>query len=71
MRKGDRGKALEAESIADWLHGFAAAVGVGGDCDCSMKLEQAACKIDKLSRNMCGHGFVGCRGGDNCGSDHK
>lgn len=27
--------------------------------------------LDKLSRNVCGQGYVGCMGGEKCSSDHK
>ncbi len=37
----------------------------------SDRLQDAAKWLEKLSQKMCGQGFIGCRGGTNCDSDHK
>jgi hypothetical protein len=34
-------------------------------------LKDAADKLKWASKFMCGQGFFGCRGGEQCGSDHK
>lgn len=57
-------KVEEVEELATYVKGFAA-----GRQD--TKLEKAADWLDKLSYNMCGQGYVGCRGGRECSSDHK
>lgn len=34
-------------------------------------LQDAAKWLTQISWNVCGQGYVGCRGGDKCDSDHK
>lgn len=34
-------------------------------------LNESAKWLRKLSRDMCGRGYVGCDGGHECSSDHK
>lgn len=54
----------ETKELADYLKGF-------GDAMQNTKLSKAAEWMEKLSQNVCGQGYVGCRGGHDCGSDHK
>mgnify|MGYP001559832846 CR=1 FL=1 len=35
------------------------------------KLEKMAEWMRKLKHNICGQGYIGCTGGEDCTSDHK
>lgn len=37
----------------------------------SKTLIEASDWLEKLSRHMCGQGYIRCRGGANCDSDHR
>jgi hypothetical protein len=54
----------ETRELAVYLAGLAQ-----GSQDPSIK--RAADWLDKLSRQICAQGYVGCRGGERCTSDHK
>ena len=54
----------EVYELAHYLFGYAAAT----DDD---KLASAAKWMEKLSRYVCGQGYIRCSGGPNCDSDHK
>lgn len=60
-------KDAEIAMLAEFLRGFAAA-SKGDGCQ---KLDKAADWLEKLSRYICGQGYIGCHGGTNCSSDHK
>ena len=51
-------------ALAAYVYGFAAG------CKDTTLIE-AADWLDKLSRSVCGQGYIGCRGGPECDSDHK
>ena len=54
----------EIKRLASYVEGFAAA-------QQSNQLARAAKWLEKLSRDVCGQGYIGCRGGYKCSSDHK
>lgn len=54
----------ETSELAVYLEGFAA----GRD---DKKLARAAEWMKRLSQDVCGQGYINCRGGENCRSDHK
>lgn len=54
----------ETHDLALYVEGFAK----GAQDE---KLAKAAKWLDKLSRQVCGQGYIGCRGGERCTSDHK
>lgn len=54
----------ETKELAAYLAGYAAAIQ-------SSKMAKAAEWLEKLSRNVCGQGYVRCSGGHDCSSDHK
>ena len=54
----------EIAELASYVAGYA-------DSEKNDKLRKAAKWLEILSRNICGGGMVGCRGGKACTSDHK
>lgn len=54
----------ETKELAAYIAGYAAAIE-------SPKMSKAAEWLEKLSQHVCGQGYIGCRGGRECGSDHK
>lgn len=54
----------EVRALAIYLEG--AATGSGNN-----KLLLAAAWLYELSGEMCGQGYIGCEGGEQCESDHK
>ncbi len=54
----------EIQRLANYVKGFA-------DAKESSQLAKAAEWLEKASRQVCAQGFIGCKGGDNCNSDHK
>ena len=62
---------IEIKQLADFLGPFSKGIGMSGDKELSAKLERSAFWLDKLSRYICGAGYIGCHGGPTCDSDHK
>jgi len=54
----------EIAKLASYVHGLADGLE-------NSKLFSAYEWLDKLSRNTCRHGYIGCPGGMSCTSDHK
>lgn len=54
----------KVEELASYLKGFA-------DSIQNEQIAESSKWLKKLARNICGQGFVGCNGGNECGSDHK
>ena len=54
----------EVKELATYLHGMA-------DASDNQRLCTAAEWLEKLSRYVCGQGYIGCHGGRECSSDHK
>lgn len=54
-----------------YLEGMAAAAGAANDGDAEIRLSCAGKLLIELADHRCGHGYIGCNGGENCGSDHK
>lgn len=50
--------------LANYVAGYA-------DATNNDSLQQAADWLDKLSRQICAQGYIGCYGGEKCTSDHK
>lgn len=61
----------ELYDLARYLEGLADGLAINGLSPPASKIGSAAQWIDKLAPMVCGGGIVGCRGGPNCGSDHK
>lgn len=59
------------ESLSAYVRGMADAFALKSREDASARLRSAADWLEKLAVNMCGAGFIGCRGGPGCTSDHK
>jgi hypothetical protein len=58
--------ATKLEAIADWQRDSAQ-----GETATSKALRESSKWLKKLSHDMCGQGFIGCEGGEDCDSDHK
>lgn len=54
----------ELKLLSEYVNG----IGQGKD---DVRLKRAAYWMDKLSRYVCGQGYIGCPGGEACDSDHK
>lgn len=54
----------EVKDLATYLQGMA-------DATDNQRICLAAEWLDKLSRQVCGQGYIGCHGGRECSSDHK
>jgi hypothetical protein len=54
----------KVKRLADYLKGYADAVN-------NKDMADASVWLIKTSRNICGQGFFGCEGGEDCDSDHK
>jgi len=53
---------------ATFLSGMAAATNDDGVKEI---LTSCAFELERAANRMCGQGYFGCHGGDNCTSDHK
>ena len=53
-------------AIAHWQSDHA-----GHETKTSLLLRDSAKWLEELSRHMCCCGYIGCKGGPNCTSDHK
>lgn len=49
---------------ANYVRGFADALG-------NPRLVEASTNLERMARNTCGKGYVGCGGGPDCTGDHK
>ena len=54
----------ETSKLAAYVKGMA-------DCTDNPTLDKAAEWLEKLSRHVCGRGYIGCDGGVDCDYDHK
>lgn len=54
----------EVRELSVYLKGMA-------DARENEKLEAAAKWMEELSRHICAQGYIGCKGGIECTSDHK
>ena len=54
----------EILTLANYLAGYA-------DAQQNEKMSRAAEWLNNLSNHICVGGFIGCRGGEKCTSDHK
>ena len=61
-------KIKEVEMLSEYLRGAAS---IAHNADNADTLQQASKWLKKLSQNMCEQGFIGCNGGEKCGSSHK
>jgi hypothetical protein len=61
----------ETKKLAEFLEPFAIGVRLSGEKELGEKLSRAAYWLNKLSRDVCGKGYIGCGGGEKCSSDHK
>ena len=61
----------ETEEAAVYLKGMSDGLRISGNDEQAESLLAASEWMRKLSQNICGQGFIGCRGGVECGSDHK
>ena len=50
--------------IVNYIKGFA-------DAQENEILKDGSDAIDLLIKSVCGQGYIGCKGGDKCSSDHK
>jgi hypothetical protein len=66
MRRRDN---VEIRAQADFLSGVAFAARLMGTP--SPQLESCVATLDNAARQTCGKGYMGCYGGQDCGSDHK
>ena len=64
-------KAEKIKELSDFLDGVSVTTKMHQDFDGAEKFSQAASWLRCLSRNVCGQGVVGCRGGEDCTSSHK
>lgn len=54
-----------------YAKGAADAFRASGNDGLALNLERMAEQLRRLKHNICGQGFIGCRGGADCTSDHK
>lgn len=64
MKELHEDAADEVRELSIYISGYAA-----GNFD--EKLAKAAVWLDELSRHVCAQGYIGCKGGSTCSSDHK
>jgi DUF1680 family protein len=57
-----------AQHETGWLSAYLQGM---ADAQQNKELARASEWLCKISRNMCGKGFIGCHGGEKCDSDHK
>lgn len=62
--EGDMNKQEEIKELATYIRGFA-------DATQSERMFQASEWLYKLSKKVCGQGYIGCIGGKDCDSSHK
>ena len=61
----------ETKQLADYLAPLAKGISLSGDKELAEKLERSAYWLEKLSRDVCRAGYIGCSGGAKCTADHK
>lgn len=54
-----------------YLEGMAAAARMADTQDTAERLSCAGKFLIDLADHRCGQGYIGCNGGEKCGSDHK
>ena len=64
-------KTDEVQEFADFLKGYVAGLSHIASEGELRPLRDIEKWLRKLRNNMCGQGFIGCRGGDDCSSSHK
>ena len=64
-------KKKELRDKVVWLRGVVDGMKVFKESSVTDGLDGIANELGKAANNMCGQGFYGCSGSDNCSSDHK
>lgn len=59
----------EIRAQATYLKGYADCLRAMGQCTGIM--DDAIHSLERMARETCGAGYVGCHGGPTCSSDHK
>ena len=65
-----RNKIAETRDLSIFLEGYSLAF-LSENPDLAKNLRLTASWLKKISQNMCGKGYIGCNGGENCESSHK
>jgi hypothetical protein len=63
----------ELRELAINLEGMADGIELTGQrgTPIALRLRKSGEWLHRLSGNICGQGYIGCNGGEKCGSDHK
>jgi hypothetical protein len=61
-------KIQEIKELSEYLRGASSVAHNPGNAE---TLFAASMWLRKLSKHICGHGIIGCNGGENCTSSHK
>lgn len=63
-------KRQKMEGLAIYLRGASEALNETNE-PFSCKLTEASAFLEEAAMHTCSQGYIGCRGGDKCTSDHK